>query len=112
MKKTLSLATAGLFLLLTGCASTQPAFDPAKTAAQTINGKTYNIPVDAVTTEQTDKQIIAFYKKLGLECKDGDIVWQAQNAQEAISNAIATGDKEIHKKLAEENRIGCASPVK
>jgi len=46
------------------------------------------------------------------ECKNGDITWEEESAKEEMGVAISKGDKGIYKKLAKENRIGCASPIK
>ena len=96
-----------------GCSSsTQPSFDPTNTSPRVVDGKSYTIPVGAVPSPYVDAKVIAFYQKIGLSgCKEGDITWEDKNAKDEISAAIGKGDRSVYKKLAKENRIGCASPI-
>jgi len=106
-----TLALAGFFLL--GCSSTQPSFDAANTAVTTVKGKSYNIPVGAHASPYVDAKVIKFYQKIGLtECKEGDITWEEEKAKDEMALAIGEGDRSIYKKLADQSRIGCASPLK
>ena len=114
MKKISILSLLGVtgFLVL-GCSSNQPVFDSSNTTVQVVNGKSYNIPKGANPSPYVDDKVIAFYQKIGLtECKNGDITWEEEKAKEEMGVAISKGDKSIYKKLAKENRIGCASPIK
>jgi hypothetical protein len=106
-----TLALAGSFLL--GCSSTQPSFDAANIAVETVEGKSYNIPVGAHASPYVDEKVIKFYQKIGLtECKEGDITWEEEKAKDEMAVAISKGDRSIYKKLADQGRIGCASPLK
>ena len=110
--KLLSAASLAL-LLMTGCTTNQPSFDPTDTAVEVVGGKSYNIPKGAHPSPYVDANVIKFYQKVGLtECKEGDITWEEEKAKEEMNIAIGKGDKGIYKKLAKEGRIGCASPIK
>jgi len=110
--KFISAATLAL-LLMTGCTTNQPSFDPGDTAVEVVDGQSYNIPKGAHSSPYVDAKVIKFYQKIGLtECKEGDITWEEEKAKEEMNVAISKGDKGIYKKLAKEGRIGCASPVK
>ena len=97
-----------------GCSSArQPSFDASNTTVQSLKGKSYNIPVGAVISPYVDDKVISFYNKIGLsECKNGDITWEEISAKDEMNAAIGKGDKGVYKKLADQNRIGCASPLK
>ena len=91
----------------------QPSFDPNKTEVKIIDGKSYNIPLGATPSPYVDAKVIKFYKKIGLNnCNDGDITWEEKSATDEMSVAIANGDKDIYRRLAQEGRIGCSSPIK
>jgi len=110
--KLLSAASLAL-LLMTGCTTNQPSFDPSDTAVEVVDGKSYNIPKGANSSPYVDAKVIKFYQKLGLtECKEGDITWEEEKAKDEMGVAISNGDKGIYKKLADQGRIGCASPIK
>ena len=114
MQKLSIVAILGLtgFLIL-GCSSAQPSFDASNTTVKSVNGKSYNIPVGAVVSPYVDVKVIAFYNKIGLsECKNGDITWEEISAKDEMNTAIGKGDKGVYKKLADQGRIGCASPLK
>ena len=105
----LGLATFGMF----GCSGTQPSFDASQTVVQVVKGKSYRIPVGAVTSPYVDDKVISFYQKIGLsDCKKGDITWEESNAKDEMSVAIGKGDKSVYAKLAKEKRIGCASAIR
>ena len=108
------ISAAGFALLLmTGCSTNQPSFDPADTAVEVVDGKSYNIPKGAHPSPYVDAKVIAFYQKIGLtECSEGDITWEEEKAKEEMNVAIGKGDRSIYKKLADQGRIGCASPIK
>ena len=110
MKKITLIATA--MLLIAGCTA-QPDFDPTVTEVKTIDGKTFNIPKGATPSPHiaTPKEI-AFYQKSGVaNCKEGDVIWDAESANADIAKAIESGNPDIHKELAKEGKIGCASPI-
>jgi PBP1b-binding outer membrane lipoprotein LpoB len=112
--KSLKLMSATVFtlLLISGCSSNQPEFDPNHTEVQTVDGKSYNIPLGASPSPYVDAKVIKFYQEIGLtNCQEGDITWEEQNAISEMGDAIAKGDKGIYHKLAKEGRIGCASPI-
>ncbi len=110
--KLLSAASLAL-LLMTGCTTNQPSFDASNTAVKVVDGKSYNIPKGANPSPYVDAKVIKFYQKIGLsECKEGDITWEEEKAKDEMSVAISKGDKGIYKKLADQGRIGCASPIK
>ena len=114
MQKLSIISLLGLtgFLVL-GCSATQPSFDASNTTVQVVKGKSYNIPVGATPSPYVDDKVIAFYQKIGLtSCKNGDITWEDVNAKDEMNAAIGKGDKGVYKKLAYQNRIGCASPLK
>ncbi len=114
MTKIKLISAAGFALLLmTGCATNQPSFDPSDTAVEVVDGKSYNIPKGAHPSPYVDAKVIKFYQKVGLtECKEGDITWEEEKAKEEMNVAIGKGDRSIYKKLAKEGRIGCSSPIK
>jgi len=114
MTKIKLISAAGFALLLmVGCTTNQPSFDPTDTAVEVVDGKSYNIPKGAHPSPYVDAKVIKFYQKVGLtECKEGDITWEEEKAKEEINVAIGKGDRSIHKKLAKEGRIGCVSPIK
>lgn len=107
-------AIAAVALLIAGCAQTEPKFDPAVTSVQTIDGKKFNIPEGAKPSPHlATKKEIEFYKKSGVsDCKQGDVLWDARDAQAKIAKAIKEGNPNIHKELAQKGLIGCAHPVK
>jgi PBP1b-binding outer membrane lipoprotein LpoB len=106
-------ATVSALLLMAGCSTNQPSFDPTNTAVEVVDGKSYNIPQGAQPSPYVDAKVIAFYQKIGLtECKEGDITWEEKGAKDEMAVAIAKGDRGIYKKLAKQGRIGCASPLK
>jgi len=110
MKKTAALTV--MALIVAGCSTNQPAFDPSVTEVKVIDGKKFNIPKGATPSPHiaTQKEI-EFYKKSGIaDCKQGDVIWDAEDAKARIAKAIETGNPEIHKELAKEGKIGCASP--
>ncbi len=111
MKKLITLSI--LALLAVGC-TTQPKFDPAVTETVVIDGKTFNIPKGATPSPHlATKKEIEFYKKSGVSnCKQGDVIWDAEDSKAQIAKAIESGNPEIHKELAQKGLIGCASPVK
>jgi hypothetical protein len=111
MKRKVYMVAAGL--LLAGCA-TQPDFDPSVTEVQSVDGKLFNVPKGAIPSPHvaTKKEIRYFTKSGVAECHDGDILWEAPSAQRRIDEAIKTGNTDIHKTLAKEGTIGCASPTK
>lgn len=114
MQKSVITSLLGLtsFFML-GCTTTQPSFDPSNTSIQVVDGKSYQIPVGATPSPYVDSKVIAFYQKIGLStCKNGDMTWEETQAKDEMSVAISKGDRSIYKKLAKENRIGCASPLK
>ena len=105
-------AAALALLLMTGCTTNQPSFDPANTAVEVVDGKSYNIPQGAHPSPYVDAKVIKFYQKIGLtDCKEGDITWEEEKAKEEMNVAISKGDKSVYNKLAKEGRIGCASPI-
>jgi len=111
MKKT-ALLIIGAFVV-SGCMG-QPNFDPRSTEVQAVDGKLFNVPTGAIPSPHiaTQKEI-DFFKKSGVEnCRYGDILWEAPSAQQRIDEAIKTGNPDIHKILAKEGKIGCASPTK
>ena len=98
-------------LLLSAC-SNQPDFDPNLTGVQTVDGKSYHIPLGAKPSPYVDAKVIKFYKELGLShCQTGDITWEEESAIHEMNEAIAKGDKSIYSKLAKEGRIGCSIPI-
>jgi len=111
--KTITAVVAAA-LLMAGCTQTEPTFDPAVTAVQTIDGKKFNIPQGATPSPHlATKKEVAFYKKSGVsDCRQGDVLWDAQGAQAKIAKAIKEGNPDIHKELAKKGLIGCAHPVK
>ena len=114
MQKLSIISLLGLTgLLVIGCSATQPSFDASNTTVKSLNGKSYNIPVGAVISPYVDDKVISFYNKIGLsECKNGDITWEETTAKDEMNLAIGKGDKGVYKKLADQGRIGCASPLK
>ena len=46
------------------------------------------------------------------ECSTGEVTWVETASQESINEAIRSGDKTIHARLAKEGKIGCAVPTK
>ena len=110
--KLLSAASLAL-LLMVGCTTNQPSFDPKDTTVEVVEGKSYNIPKGAHPSPYVDAEIIKFYQEIGLtECKEGDITWEEEKAKEEMNVAISKGKKSVYKKLAKEGRIGCVSPIK
>ena len=111
MKKTVLLA-AGV-LALNGCMG-QPEFNPNTTEVQAVDGKLFNVPTGAIPSSHiASKREVDFFKRSGVEnCQYGDILWEAPSAQKRIDEAIKMGNPDIHKKLAKEGKIGCASPTK
>lgn len=98
--------------LLSGCINNEPSFDPNDTEVKIVDGKSYNIPRKANPSPYVDAKVIKFYKTIGLnDCKEGDITWEENSAKDDMGVAIANGDKDIYRKLAEEGRIGCSSPL-
>jgi asparagine synthetase B (glutamine-hydrolysing) len=114
MTKIKLISAAGLALLfIAGCSTNQPSFDSSNTVVEVVNGKSYNIPQGAHPSPYVDAKVIKFYQKIGLtECKEGDITWEEEKAKEEMGVAISNGDRSIYKKLADQGRIGCASPIK
>jgi hypothetical protein len=111
MKKTALLSLVALFAA--GCTS-QPEFNPNTTEVQAVDGKLFNVPAGAIPSPHiaTQKEV-DFFKKSGVEnCQYGDILWEAPSTQQRIDEAIKTGNADIHKTLAKEGKIGCASPTK
>jgi len=110
--KAITAVTAAA-LLMAGCAQTEPAFDPAVTTVQTIDGKKFNIPQGATPSPHlATKKEIEFYTKSGVSnCKEGDVLWDAEGAKAKIAEAIKEGNPNIHKELAQKGLIGCASPI-
>jgi len=111
MKKTLLFST--LAMLAVGCMNT-PQFDPSTLVVESVDGKLFKIPSGAIPSPHiATKKEIDFFKKSGVEnCRYGDILWEAPSAQKRIDEAIQTGNADIHKTLAKEGKIGCASPTK
>ena len=105
-------AAVSALLLIAGCSTNQPSFDPSNTVVEVVKGKSYNIPQGAHPSPYVDAKVIKFYQKIGLtDCKDGDITWEEEKAKDEMGIAISKGDRSIYKKLAKEGRIGCASPI-
>jgi len=103
-----------LVLLVAGCSINQPTFDPNVTEVKVIDGKKFNIPKGATASPHIATQReVEFYKKSGVaDCKQGDVLWDETNdARAQIAKAIESGNPEIHKELAKEGKIGCASPI-
>jgi hypothetical protein len=100
-------------LAVTGCTG-QPAFDPNTTEVQAVDGKLFNVPSGAIPSPHlATKKEIDFFKKSGVaNCHYGDILWEAPSVQQRIDDAIRTGNPDLHKVLAKEGKIGCASPLK
>ena len=111
MKKT-TLLIMGAFVV-SGCMG-QPEFNPNTTEVQAVDGKLFNVPAGAIPSPHiATKKEIDFFKRSGVEkCQYGDILWEAPSAQQRIDEAIKTGNADIHKVLAKEGKIGCASPTK
>ena len=111
MKKIAALSI--LALLVVGCSTNQPTFDPNVTEVKVIDGKKFNIPQGATASPHiATKKEVEFYKKSGVaDCKQGDVIWDAEGAKAQIAKAIESGNPEIHKELAKEGTIGCASPL-
>jgi len=110
MKKTV-LLILGAFVV-SGCMG-QPEFNPNTTEVHVVDGKLFNVPTGAIPSPHaaTQKEI-NFFKKSGVKnCHYGDILWEAPSAQRRIDEAIKTGNPDIHKTLAKEGKIGCASPL-
>ena len=110
MKKTTLLIVASF---LAAACTTQPSFDPNVTEVKVIDGKKFNIPKGATPSPHiATKKEVEFYKKSGVtDCKQGDVIWDAEGAKAQIAKAIESGNPEIHKELAKEGTIGCASPL-
>jgi len=97
--KLLSAASLAL-LLMVGCTTNQPSFDPTDTAVEVVDGKSYNIPKGAHTSPYVDAKVIKFYQKLGLtECKEGDITWEEEKAKEEMNIALVKVIKAYTKDL-------------
>ena len=101
------------FLIVAGCSTDSIPLDVETSSIQIVNGKSYQIPKGAKISPYSDVKVIQFYQKIGLTyCKEGDITWETFEATDKMSAAIGDGNKDVYKKLAKENRIGCASPLK
>ncbi len=111
MKKNIVLIMSAF--LAVGCMN-QPQFDPTRPVVQSVDGKLFKIPSGAIPSPHiATKKEIDFFKKSGVEnCQYGDILWEAPSTQKRIDEAIQTGNADIHKTLAKEGKIGCASPTK
>jgi len=102
-----------LTLIVTGCATPQKEAQMNKNRTHTVDGKQFSIPEGMIPSPHiATKKEVDFFKKSGVKnCHYGDILWEALSAQRRIDEAIKTGNPDIHKTLAKEGKIGCASPL-
>ncbi|SFZ98588.1 hypothetical protein MNB_SV-5-1571 [hydrothermal vent metagenome] len=114
MKKTKLISAAALTLLLmVGCATNEPKFNVNDTMTVMHDDKAYNIPKGSHLSPFTDSKVLEVYTKAGLKnCEKGALTWEENSVSEEIGIAIKQGDKDIFKKLAKENKIGCVKPSK
>ncbi len=119
MKKLRIVITISASILFTGCAN--PSFNPNVKKVVFVDGKPFRVPVGAnnirhaYTSSSTDKEKLSVYKKNGLICRIGDILW--------IENYTAKEGTKIYKKsgkiagftyiakAAKQGKSGCTRPI-
>ncbi|MEA3433268.1 MAG: hypothetical protein U9R13_01665 [Campylobacterota bacterium] len=118
-KLKLILASGLVSLVLVGCASDQPSFDPNKKGIVVIAGNVYIVPLEASHSlepfkSDTDKGVIKG-RQAGLDCRKGDIVWIALDVQKEVQEAKLDGDvnraASIILEAPRKRKIGCAHPL-
>ena len=112
-KKDYGTAILFIALVTAGCAPEHREAQPRKSQIRFFEGKRYALPIDASKSAHIGtKEEIAFFRKSGIkDCRNGDVIWDTEGTQEQIAQAIRLGDARIHRKLAQEGRIGCAHPI-
>ena len=106
-------------LLLVGCASDQPSFNPNNKGIVFVEGKPYRVPLEANYSIQAFKSAedtgVVKGRNAGLDCRKGDISWISSEVQKAAQEAASKGD--INKAASiviaapKKGQIGCAHPL-
>ena len=113
------LVTSSALLLLVGCASDQPSFNPNNKAIVFVEGKPYRVPLEANYSIQTFKSEedpgVVKGRKAGIDCRKGDISWISSQVQKAAQEAAAKGDTNLAASIViaapKKEQIGCAHPL-
>lgn len=93
-------------LLLAGC-----MFNPNNRDVAFFKGIPYYAPVDAQGIILEEDQIADTYKMGIYSCKPGDLFWVSPYEKEELTTALKTKRLDIIQKMADENLIGCVSPM-
>ena len=102
-------------IILTGCV--QPQFNPNKKQIIFIEGKPFRVPYSTsnigyrYTNSAEDKERIETYKKEGLICRVGDVLWvENSTAKKGLEIMSSKGKLEAYTyigKMAREGKSGC-----
>ncbi len=100
-------AVAGMALLFSGCAGSQPQFNPNNKSIKFVEGKAFAIPNGAIYKETTLRKVTK-----GTGCRIGDVPWVTTNTYKSLSAAKTREEKNIAYTNAKRNgHLGCSSPL-
>ncbi len=113
------LISSLVLLLLSGCTSDQPSFNPNNKGLVVVAGKPYIVPVEANYSlepfkSNNDKGVLKG-RQAGLDCRKGDIAWISSEVQKAAQEARLDGDinraASIVIAAPKKGQIGCSHPL-
>ena len=110
MKTLRKVLTGVIFtVLISGCATTQPRFNPTPTNYVTVQGKYYIVPrnVDYTTKRLSESDAKHLSKYFGMNCKKGDIRWMSKEAKKTYNEYL----NEDFKKAVNKGLSSCSRPL-
>lgn len=118
--KTLKLILGASFVFfIVGCG--EPAFNPNIQNIVFVDGEPFRIPAGSSNTPHTftnttlDQEKMAAYRKNGLDCRIGDILWIENSVGAEGVKIMNSGDKErayaFVALAAKDGKSGCAHPL-
>ncbi len=119
MEKLKYMLMSGFVLLITGCTSNQPSFNPNNKGIVFVEGKPYRVPLEASYSTQAfksenDKGVVKL-RQAGLDCRKGDISWISSEMRADAQEAAAKGDVSLASSIViaapRKGQIGCAHPL-
>ena len=109
----------GFVSFIVGCG--EPAFNPNIQNIVFVDGEPFRIPAGSRSTPHTytnailDQEKMAAYRKNGLDCRIGDILWMENSVATEGVKIMNSGDEErayaFVALAAKDGKSGCAHPL-